>query len=145
VYSNSIVQRVSRNLQGFTVCIQRRKSGEQFVIVCQHLMLATGIFTCTIPPPPIFLLLQNIPHQNLPSIPVLVGSGFCAADAILTQPLRKKKKKKKDIIHIYVLCNFFDPLSYVFYFYFTLFFIVSWFLLFEDAWHLGSLCFISCF
>lgn len=97
VYSNSIVQKVSRNSQGFTVRVQRRKSGEQFVIVCRHLVLATGIFTYTIPPPPIFLpLLQNVPQQNSPLIPVLVvGSGFSAADAILTQPLGQK------IIHIY--------------------------------------------
>jgi hypothetical protein len=100
MYSNTTVQKISRNSQGFTIRVQRRQSGEPFIIVCRHLVLATGIFTFTIPPPPIFLpLLQNgpqQPQQRPTSAPILVvGSGFTAADVILSQSPHRK------IIHIY--------------------------------------------
>jgi hypothetical protein len=100
VYCNTTVQKITRNSQGFTIRVQRRKSGEPFVIVCRHLVLATGIFTYTIPPPPIFLpLLQRppqFPEKQLEPAPILVvGSGFTAADVILSQNPHRK------IIHIY--------------------------------------------
>lgn len=101
IYSNTTAQRISRNSQGFTIRVQRRKSGDPFVIVCRHLVLATGIFTYTIPPPPIFLpLLQRspqTPQQRSSELkPILViGSGFTAADVILSQNPGRK------IIHIY--------------------------------------------
>lgn len=100
VYCNTTVQKITRNSQGFTVRVQRRKSGDTFVIVCKHLVLATGIFTFTIPPPPIFLpLLQRppqFPEKRPETGPILVvGSGFTAADVILSQDPYKK------IIHIY--------------------------------------------
>jgi hypothetical protein len=100
MYHGTLVQMVSRNDRGFAVRVQRRKTGDMFMIVCRHLVLATGIFTYTIPAPPIFLpLLQKAPQlpQRRPSAaPILVvGSGFTAADVILSQPPGKK------IIHIY--------------------------------------------
>jgi len=100
MYHGTLVQVVSRNNGGFAVRVQRRKTGDMFVIVCRHLVLATGIFTYTIPAPPIFLpLLQKapqLPQGRPPAAPILVvGSGFTAADVILSQPPGKK------IIHIY--------------------------------------------
>jgi len=100
LYCSTNVQKITRNSQGFTIRVQRRMSGETFAIVCRHLVLATGIFTFTIPPPPIFLpLLQKppqIPKQRSDSLPILVvGSGFTAADVILCQNSRRK------IIHIF--------------------------------------------
>ncbi|CCX29825.1 Similar to Oxidative stress-induced growth inhibitor 1; acc. no. Q9UJX0 [Pyronema omphalodes CBS 100304] len=128
ILSSTTVQKISRNSAGFTLRVQRRKSAEPFIIVCRHLVLATGIFTFTIPPPPIFApLLQRGPQwsgavgpERMESMqrmdqgnmitgtlagsgpgrdntaPILVvGSGFTAADVILSQP------KGRRIVHIY--------------------------------------------
>ncbi|KAI5801116.1 hypothetical protein EDC01DRAFT_507539 [Geopyxis carbonaria] len=99
IYSGVYVKRISRNPNGFTIQVQRRKNAETFMIISKQLVLASGIFSYTIPPPPIFLpLLQKVQsnHNSSRSGPVLVvGSGFTAADVILSQPPGKR------IIHIY--------------------------------------------
>lgn len=102
VYSGVFVKRVTRNPTGFTVQVQRRKTGEIFVVLCRHLVIASGIFSYTIPPPPIFLPLLQRPKAlaRSPSDPrnntiLIIGSGFTAADVILSTPPHKK------IIHLY--------------------------------------------
>jgi len=62
-------------------------------IRCKHLVLASGIFTVNIPPPP---LLAPIANLDIPEEPLLViGSGFSAADVIISAPPNRR------IIHIY--------------------------------------------
>lgn len=62
-------------------------------IQCKHLVLASGIFTVNIPPP---LLLAPIAELDSREAPLLVvGSGFSAADIIISAPPTRK------IIHIY--------------------------------------------
>ncbi|TGZ79841.1 hypothetical protein EX30DRAFT_341939 [Ascodesmis nigricans] len=104
VYSNVYVKRISRNQGGFTVQVQRRKTGEIFVVLCRHLVLASGIFSYTIPPPPIFLPLLQRPKMQRShtdgssgghNTVLVIGSGFTAADVILSTPPNKR------IIHIY--------------------------------------------
>lgn len=67
-------------------------------ISCRHLILASGVFTSLIPPRPLLLPLNSLPgpYQSSSSDPVLVlGSGFSAADVIISSPPDQK------IIHIY--------------------------------------------
>ena len=62
-------------------------------ICCRHIVLASGIFSFNIPPTQRLAPLVDV---NLPLKPLLViGSGFSAADIILSTPLHRK------IIHIY--------------------------------------------
>lgn len=63
-------------------------------IRCKHLVLASGIFTVNIPPPPLLAPLAELNSKR--EAPLLViGSGFSAADIIISaNPSRK-------IIHIY--------------------------------------------
>ena len=76
---------------------QVRRTGRGFVIAslgirCKHLVLASGIFTVNIPPP---LLLAPIAPLHATQEPLLViGSGFSAADIIISAPKRK-------VVHIF--------------------------------------------
>ena len=65
-------------------------------IYCKHLVLASGTFSNLIPPRPLLQPLNTLRHTNsMNQAPLLVvGSGFTAADVIITQPNRK-------IIHIF--------------------------------------------
>lgn len=76
---------VSRTSKGFYIASHG--------IRCKHLVLASGIFSISLPPPP---LLAPIVTLDSPNDPLLViGSGFSAADVIIsTSPHRK-------IIHVY--------------------------------------------
>ncbi|EUC37771.1 hypothetical protein COCCADRAFT_22741 [Bipolaris zeicola 26-R-13] len=79
------VDNVYRTVKGFSI--------GSLGIRCRHLVLASGIFTVNIPPPP---LLAPISQLNLPEAPLLViGSGFSAADVIISAPPRRR------IIHVY--------------------------------------------
>ncbi|EMD58728.1 hypothetical protein GGP41_006164 [Bipolaris sorokiniana] len=79
------VDNVYRTVKGFSI--------GSLGIRCRHLVLASGIFTVNIPPPP---LLSPISQLNLPEAPLLViGSGFSAADVIISAPPRRR------IIHVY--------------------------------------------
>ncbi|KAF2396400.1 hypothetical protein EJ06DRAFT_559966 [Trichodelitschia bisporula] len=74
------VENVSRTENGFLV--------QSPNIHCDHLVLATGIFTLNQKPPP---HLAPIGHLSDPDKPLLViGSGFSAADIILSTPPNRK-------------------------------------------------------
>lgn len=66
-------------------------------ITCRHLVLASGIFSKLIPPRPSLRPLNDLPRSNPSShAPLLVvGSGFTAADVIISTPANRK------IIHIF--------------------------------------------
>lgn len=66
-------------------------------ITCRHLVLASGIFSKLIPPRPSLRPLYALPAPNSSSnAPLLVvGSGFTAADVIISAPPNRK------IIHIF--------------------------------------------
>ena len=66
-------------------------------ITCRHLVLASGIFSMLIPPRPPLRPLYALPRPNASSdAPLLVvGSGFTAADVIISTPAHRK------IIHIF--------------------------------------------
>ncbi|CUS07155.1 unnamed protein product [Tuber aestivum] len=107
VFSSVYVHRINRTQSGFSVKVYRKPAPSrpqcEYTIHCKHLVLATGIFTNVVPPPPIFLPLLNPANNTLSQqqqrakpLPLLVvGSGFTAADVIIsTQPNQK-------IIHIF--------------------------------------------
>lgn len=85
IYTEIRADNVHREATGFYI--------ESLGIRCQHLVLASGIFTVNLPPPP---LLQPAAQLDTQSKPLLVvGSGFSAADVIISAPRDRK------IIHIY--------------------------------------------
>jgi hypothetical protein len=85
LYPLTEVKNVSRVENGFHI--------GSHGIFCKHLVLATGIFSQSIAPP---LLLSPLAGLDTPSEPLLViGSGFSAADVILSVPPHRK------ILHIF--------------------------------------------
>lgn len=62
-------------------------------IRCKHLVLASGIFTVNIPPPPLLAPIAELDSRQAPLL--VVGSGFSAADIIISAPPTRR------IIHIY--------------------------------------------
>lgn len=89
IYTNTKIEQVSRTSDGFIVGSRG--------IRCKHLVLASGIFSVNISPPPLFsCLTQNLKENETPEDPVLViGSGFSAADIIISTPPDRK------IIHLF--------------------------------------------
>lgn len=67
-------------------------------IRCKHLVLATGIFSHLIQPPPLLAPLTRLPKSDLScKFPLLVvGSGFTAADAIISAPA------SQPILHVFL-------------------------------------------
>ncbi len=88
IYTKQEVTSIRREDGGFRI--------ESHGISCKHLVLASGIFSNLIPPRPLLQPLNALRHPNTMSqAPLLVvGSGFTAADVIITQLNRK-------IIHIF--------------------------------------------
>jgi hypothetical protein len=85
IHTGCAVSSASRYPGGFIV--------QPFGIACRHLVLASGIHDHEISPPP---LLRPLMAVNSPASPVLiVGSGFSAADAIISTPPARK------IVHVY--------------------------------------------
>lgn len=85
IYTATTADCVYRTVNGFVI--------GSLGIHCKHLVLASGIFTVNIPPPP---LLAPIAQLNSTEEPLLViGSGFSAADVIISAPSSRK------IIHVY--------------------------------------------
>lgn len=90
IHTSTIVALASRTKSGFDLLL---KNGD--IISCTHLVLATGIFTLNYPPPPLLQPLCDIQTPD-PTLPLLViGSGFTAADVILSQPPTRK------ILHLF--------------------------------------------
>ena len=89
VYTNADVRDIRRINAGFHVGSHN--------ITCRHLVLASGIFSKLIPPRPALRPLSALPRSNVSSdAPLLVvGSGFTAADVIISTPANRK------IIHIF--------------------------------------------
>lgn len=85
VYSATKVDDVYRTADGFFI--------GSLGIRCKHLVLASGIFTVTIPPPPLLAPVAQLDSNDLPLL--VVGSGFSAADVIISTPPNRK------IIHLY--------------------------------------------
>jgi len=84
-YTHAHAGRVYRKDNGFVIGSHN--------IYCKHLILATGIFSLNIAPPPTLSPLATLdnPHEPL----LVVGSGFSAADVIIsTSPARR-------ILHIF--------------------------------------------
>ncbi|CRG91896.1 Oxidative stress-induced growth inhibitor 1 [Talaromyces islandicus] len=87
--NSTMLDGIERTGDGFYVRSHRLR--------CKHLVLATGIFSHTIKPPPVLMPLTT-PHQNhnSPKAPLLViGSGFTAADAIISAP------PNQPILHVF--------------------------------------------
>jgi hypothetical protein len=85
VFAGTKVDNVHRTKDGFVI--------ESLGIRCKHLVLASGTFTVSIPPP---LLLVPVAQLDLAQQPLLViGSGFSAADVIISAPPTRR------IIHIF--------------------------------------------
>lgn len=89
VYTGIDVEGISRTSDGFHI--------RSHNIHCKHLVLASGIFSHLIAPRPLLQPLLAIPAQLSSEAPPLlvVGSGFTAADIILSTPSYQK------IIHIF--------------------------------------------
>lgn len=62
-------------------------------IRCRHLVLASGIFTINIPPPPLLTPVAQLDSIQEPLL--VIGSGFSAADVIISAPPTRR------IIHIF--------------------------------------------
>jgi hypothetical protein len=60
---------------------------------CKHLVLASGIFTVNIPPPALLAPVAQSENQAYPLL--VIGSGFSAADVIISAPRDRK------IIHVF--------------------------------------------
>lgn len=88
IYTRQEVTGIRREDGGFRI--------DSHGICCKHLVLASGTFSNLIPPRPPLQPLNTLPRPNsMSQAPLLVvGSGFTAADVIITQPNRK-------IIHIF--------------------------------------------
>ncbi|PWW80164.1 hypothetical protein C7212DRAFT_159745, partial [Tuber magnatum] len=106
VFSSVYAHRINRTQSGFSVRVYRKPTSSrpqcEYTIHCKHLVLATGIFTNAVPPPPIFLPLLNLGNnalsqqQRVKALPLLVvGSGFTAADVMMSAQQNQK------MIHIF--------------------------------------------
>ena len=89
VYTSIDIEGISRTSDGFYI--------RSHDIYCKHLVLASGIFSHLIAPRPLLQPLLALPAQPSSEAPPLlvVGSGFTAADIILSTPSYQK------IIHIF--------------------------------------------
>lgn len=66
---------------------------ESLGIRCKHLVLASGIFTVNIPPPPLLAPIAELDSKEVPLL--VIGSGFSAADIIISAPPTRR------IIHVF--------------------------------------------
>ncbi|MCJ1305340.1 hypothetical protein MMC08_008154, partial [Hypocenomyce scalaris] len=89
IHTSTTVENITRTADGFHI--------RSHDIHSKHLVLASGTFSHLIPPRPLLQPLLNLPPPStLTASPILVvGSGFTAADIILSTPPRQK------IIHIF--------------------------------------------
>ncbi|KAL2036456.1 hypothetical protein N7G274_010823 [Stereocaulon virgatum] len=89
IYTDEEVQDIGKVDDGFHI--------DSHNIFCKHLVLASGIFSSLIPPRPILRPLSTLLEPNpMHGKPLLVvGSGFTAADVIISTPPTRK------ILHIF--------------------------------------------
>lgn len=89
IFTNVTVDGVSRTTKGFHI--------KSHSIECKHLVLASGVFSNLIPPQPLLTPLSDaLLRPSASKLPlVVIGSGFTAADLILSYPPKQK------IIHIF--------------------------------------------
>ena len=89
IFTNTEVSDIRRSTDGFQIASHH--------IRCKHLVLASGTFTNLIPPRPLLQPLASLlPSNSTDPAPLLViGSGFTAADIIISTPPGQK------IIHIF--------------------------------------------
>ncbi|KAJ4336627.1 hypothetical protein N0V95_008564 [Ascochyta clinopodiicola] len=85
IYTGTKVDQVYRTADGFVI--------GSLGIRCKHLVLASGIFTVNIPPPPLLAPIAELDSREAPLL--VVGSGFSAADIIISAPPTRR------IIHIF--------------------------------------------
>lgn len=85
VYTGLRVEDVHRTAHGFTI--------GSLGMRCKHLVLASGIFTVNIPPPPLLAPIAGFDSRHAPLL--VIGSGFSAADVIISAPPTRR------IIHIF--------------------------------------------
>ncbi|KAK9469851.1 hypothetical protein V1512DRAFT_19679 [Lipomyces arxii] len=86
----------------FNAVIQDNETGRLQLVSARNIVLATGVFTHQVPPDPV--LTSFVPHQENPvqvdekrgdDGVLIIGSGFSAADAILSSP------EGRPIIHLF--------------------------------------------
>lgn len=88
IYYNQDVQNIQRNGRDFYIASHG--------ITCRHLVLASGIFNKLIPARPLLEPLLQLPALPCSPYPLLiVGSGFSAADVLISAPPSQK------LIHIF--------------------------------------------
>lgn len=85
VYTGIKVNDIYRTRDGFKI--------GSLGIWCRHLVLASGIFTVNIPPPPLLAPIAQLDSKEAPLL--VIGSGFSAADIIISEPPTRR------IVHIY--------------------------------------------
>lgn len=85
IFTSTNVDSISRTQEGFLIYPHG--------IHCKHLVLATGIFSLNISPYPQLAPLASIRNNDAPIL--VIGSGFSAADVIISSPPYRK------IIHIF--------------------------------------------
>jgi hypothetical protein len=85
LYTSNTVEGVARTTSGFSI----RSHG----ISCKHLVLATGIFTVSITPPALLVPVSDLCNSEEPLL--IIGSGFSAADVIISVPPNQK------ILHLF--------------------------------------------
>jgi hypothetical protein len=79
-HASAVVSDVARTATGFLIGSHN--------ITCKHVVLATGIFSVSIAPPPILAPVLFLHDPNEPLL--VVGSGFSAADIIISMPPNRK-------------------------------------------------------
>ncbi|OLL22514.1 GTP-binding protein gtr2 [Neolecta irregularis DAH-3] len=85
---------VQRTREGFEVRTQSR--AEDAIIHCRHVVLASGLYSSTIPASPALQPYLHARYTSDPGLPIMVvGSGFSAADAI------KENISHRPVIHLY--------------------------------------------
>ncbi|KAL1642968.1 hypothetical protein SLS58_005210 [Diplodia intermedia] len=85
ILNSAQVSHVSRTADGFYI--------GSHGIRCKHLVLGSGIFSVNIPPPPLLSPLCSVRNVTKPLL--VVGSGFSAADVIISTPPHRK------VIHMF--------------------------------------------
>jgi hypothetical protein len=85
IYTGIKADNVYRTAHGFVI--------GSLGIRCKHLVLASGIFSVNIPPPPLLAPIAQLDSKENPLL--VIGSGFTAADIIISTPPARK------IIHIF--------------------------------------------